>query len=211
MNNTQTYFKPEEGDPTLRPTTYVSYDKANKEKLRKQLEDCRGRGVLGDQVDPKVVKARLEHVKNVIDLQHVDRMFHNLRADGGFRRKLAERIAEERRWVKHYDDCLVEYRKGKIKKRETNCGFNVVSMLAIQEQLRTEAENERVGRSKIPPFEEKVGKVVNTTPAASKAAKGKANGQHKPGPKQGREAWKAAESAKRLAARQANGGRVGPK
>lgn len=91
---------------------YISFDAFDEADLSKQREACFIGGTNGDTLPTNITSAREEHSANVRSLKHTMTLFERDEPKKRLHGKVAERYEQERKWVKHFDACIAEHKKG---------------------------------------------------------------------------------------------------
>lgn len=131
--------------------TYVSYDNYGEEKLQKERDAAYEAGVLGEKTPHNLTSGKERHETNVTELRGVLRQFSAEDFKNKLHGKIAERLEQERKWLKHYELCLAEYKKGlavdKLKKdmleMRKNAAKKEQALRAQVEQRIEEVRKER--------------------------------------------------------------------
>lgn len=91
---------------------YISFDEFPETDLSKEREACFAAGSNAEKLPAYITTARAEHASNVNALRQTVALF----ADNAPKRRLhglvTKRLEQERKWVKHYDACTAEHKKG---------------------------------------------------------------------------------------------------
>jgi hypothetical protein len=93
---------------------FVSFDEFPESTLSKELTMCFTAGTNGEKVPQYITDAREKHAAAVSSLKHTANMFADAEPKKRLHGSVNKRLEQERKWVKHFDTCIAEHKKGLI-------------------------------------------------------------------------------------------------
>ncbi len=121
--------------------TYVSYDEYGEDKLQQERDAAYEAGVQGEKTLHNVTAGIERHKTNVNDLVGTLRQLSSEDFKQKLHGKLAERLEQERKWLRHFERCLTEHKRGlavdKLKKDMVEFRKNA---LKKEQALRVQVE-----------------------------------------------------------------------
>lgn len=121
--------------------TYVSYDDYGEEKLRREQEAAYEAGVLGEKTPHNLTSGKERHTTNATELRGTLRQFTAEDFKKRLHGTIAKRLEQELKWLKHYECCLAEHKKGlvvdKLKKDMVELRKNYMKK---EQGIRTQVE-----------------------------------------------------------------------
>lgn len=103
---------------------YISFDEANKDKRKAELDMCYRYGIAGERVPQSILDARLRCHKNVGALEQTLVIFMDEPKRRMLHGRIAERLKNERKWLEHYTNCLNNHKRGRETQRRSTNGFS---------------------------------------------------------------------------------------
>lgn len=91
---------------------YVSFDDFDEVALSKEREACFTSGTNDEKLAQYVTDARTTHSSNVSALRQTIHLFADQEAKRRLHGLVTKRLEQERKWVKHFDACIFEHKKG---------------------------------------------------------------------------------------------------
>jgi hypothetical protein len=91
---------------------YVSFDEFPEEKLNKERDAMFEAGAAGEKLPGYINAAKDTHSKNISAMYTTLALFEGDELKKRPRLGLTKRIEQERKWVKHFEACIGEFKKG---------------------------------------------------------------------------------------------------
>lgn len=104
---------------------YVTYDKYDQKKLAEQISACFNLGVVGERIPQHILDSRTKCVKDLYAMEQTKVIFMDLGEHRNIHKQLDARIKEHRIWLKHWDKCFAEHKRGADKKATSTQGFSL--------------------------------------------------------------------------------------
>ncbi len=89
-----------------------TYDRADKDLLKKQYEDAYESGLNGFEKVEANEAAKTKAQANVTALERTLAMFPDLRSNHGLVKMTMEKLSQEQKWLNHYEKCIENTKRG---------------------------------------------------------------------------------------------------
>lgn len=89
-----------------------TYDRADKDLLKKQYEDAYEAGLNGFEKVEANEAAKTKAQANVTALERTLAMFPDLRSNHGLVKLTMEKLGQEQKWLHHYEKCIENTKRG---------------------------------------------------------------------------------------------------
>lgn len=89
-----------------------TYDRADKDLLKKQYDDAYEAGLNGFEKVEANEAAKTKAQANVTALERTLAMFPDLRSNHGLVKMTMEKLSQEQKWLNHYEKCIENTKRG---------------------------------------------------------------------------------------------------
>lgn len=89
-----------------------TYDRADKDLLKKQYDDAYEAGLNGFEKVEANEAAKTKAQANVTALERTLAMFPDLRSNHGLTKLTMEKLGQEQKWLNHYEKCIENTKRG---------------------------------------------------------------------------------------------------
>ena len=93
---------------------YITFDEVPDNTINKEREACFNAGCNGETLAQYITDARTKHQENKSALRRTIDLFDGDAPKRRLHGKVTARLEQERKWVKHYEACINEHKKGTI-------------------------------------------------------------------------------------------------
>lgn len=121
---------------------YISYDTFSPEDLRKERDSMFTVGTAGDKLPQYIDNKKAEHTKNIQNLQATIGLFKDDELKPRHLSRMEKRVEQEKKWAKHYDECITEYKKG-LQVAKVKAEVEAVKKAASKKEHEVRAEYEK--------------------------------------------------------------------
>lgn len=93
---------------------FMPFDTFSETSLTIERESCFEAGSCGDSLPQNITYSRDKHAANIKALRHTSALFADDEPKRRLHGKVNARLEQEQKWVKHYEHCIAEHKKGMI-------------------------------------------------------------------------------------------------
>lgn len=108
---------------------YATYDKHDKEKLKKEISAAYSLGYGGTETNAPAVAARAKVVADITALERAQTILNYVPGNDGTHKYIRDHLVQDRKWLAHWDKCIEQTKKG------------YEQLVAASKALREEAYN----------------------------------------------------------------------
>lgn len=121
---------------------YQEFDKFPFEARKRQIEACFRQGVMLEPMSKAMLENAESHKKNAEALERVLDIFSDAPPRRRSILRMKERLENEKRWVKHYEECEAQHKNGRSKLNALvkNVDFKIVVETVVKKEYEAKAK-----------------------------------------------------------------------